>query len=111
MMMQESFYSNFQSLENRKSRLDQRVDLFYQNFKYWTETEVLTILFELWDGIEALIDDLALFRDEEVNDRAHQTRMVRMYYRRIYEMMDHLNWMYDELRGFYLIYPDSDEEY
>ena len=109
-MMMQSFYSNFQTLENRKSRLDQRVDLFYENFKYWTETEVLTILFELWDGIEALIDDLALFRDDEVNDRAYQTRMVRMYFSRIYDMIENLGWMYDELRGFYILYPDSDEE-
>jgi len=103
------FYSNFQSLENRESGLDQRVHLFYENNKYWTENEVLTILVKLWGGIQALIDDIVLFRNE-VNDRAYQTRMVRMYLSRIKDMIEHLGWVYDELCGFYLVYPDSDDK-
>ena len=101
MMVMQSFHSYFQALENQQSELSQRQLFFDENKEYWSEYELRT-------DIRALIYDLILFRDELI-DRSYQTRMVRMYLSRIEDMIEHLDWMYDELRGIYHLYSDDEE--
>ena len=108
MMVMQSFHSYFQALENQQSELSQRQLFFDEKKEYWSEYEVQTFVDDLRTGIRALIYDLILFRDELI-DRSYQTRMVRMYLSRIEDMIEHLDWMYDELRGIYHLYSDDEE--